>query len=130
MLALIGLLTAIATPNYAGMLRRDLRTLRWQGSSGLVLSGVGACTRIEYVLTGEVLTRRAASECGGERVVAVPLLGITHTGGRLDVAFSHQRATRCICRSLESTTTAPFWGPYSELVPSYSPRRYSLSVVK
>ncbi len=70
-------------------LRRDLRTLRWQGSTGLVLEGTGSCAHVEYVLTGEVLERRALESCGGTRVVAAQVQGIERTTRRLEVLFAH-----------------------------------------
>ena len=64
--------------------------MRWKGPGGLVLAGHGSCARIEYVLVGEVLERRASDACGGTRVVAAPVRRIARSGRRLEVAFSHR----------------------------------------
>jgi prepilin-type N-terminal cleavage/methylation domain-containing protein len=69
-------------------LRRDLRTLRLQGGSGLRLSGPGACGVVEYALAGEVLERRGPAACGGTRAVATPVHSLGREGDRLEVIFA------------------------------------------
>jgi prepilin-type N-terminal cleavage/methylation domain-containing protein len=88
-------------------LRRDLRTLRWQGAEGLVLVGPAPCDRVEYTLAGEVLERRAPEACGGARVVAAPVRRIARAASRLEVVFAHHAG-----RDLERDT------PFVAIVPA------------
>ena len=70
-------------------LRRDLRTRALAGEAGLALDGPGDCGHVEYVLSGDVLERRAAAGCGGTRAVAAHVGSVSRLGSRLVVAFAH-----------------------------------------
>jgi len=68
-------------------LRRDLQAFKLKdGEGGMVL--VGTCGGIQYVVVGDVLFRKAAPECGGDRPVARRVQKIVREPRALVVTFA------------------------------------------
>ena len=86
--AIIELESAKAMRSLSEEVRRDLVQARVTDDAGLVLAGKAECTRIEYVLEGSVIQRRADPACGGgTRAVARGARSLRRDGRTLLVEF-------------------------------------------
>ena len=65
-------------------LRRDLRTLRWEGDR---LSLSGPCGRVEYAAAEGTLLRRGDPACGPLRAVAAGVESIARVQSGVEVGF-------------------------------------------